>query len=154
MDKLLLRTKSAVDDCEKHLSATECLGSEIESYLTQYLLVVLCADIQQEIYKLTEARAALAADVVIQSYVGTTTRRVLRSVKKEDLSKFVALFGAGKKEQLNAALDDEDVTIFNNAVSNRHDVAHCAGSQITLLELKKALSISEKILAAIKNAIV
>ena len=65
----------------------------------------------------------------------------------------VALFGAGKKEQLNAVLDDVDVTIFNNAVSNRHDVAHSAGSQITLLELKKALFISEKILAAIKNAI-
>ena len=149
----MLRTKLAVEDCEKHLSATGCLGSEIESYLTQYLLVVLCADIQQEIYKLAEARAALAADVVIQSYVGSTTRRVLRSVKKEDLSKFVALFGAGKKEQLNAVLDDVDVTIFNNAVSNRHDVAHSAGSQITLLELKKALFISEKILAAIKNAI-
>jgi hypothetical protein len=153
MQKLLLRTKSAVNDCEKHLSATGCQGTEIESYLTQYLLVVLCADIQQEIYKLTEARAALAADEVIQSYVGTSSRRVLRSVRKEDLSKFVALFGTARKDRLNTSLEDADVTIFNNAVGNRHDVAHNSGSQITFHEFKAALGASEKILGAIQLAI-
>lgn len=153
MEKLLLRTKSAVKDCENHLTTSAGFGTEIESYLTQYLLIVLCADIQQEIYRLTETRASIVKDDAIAAYVATTARRVLRSVGKEDIAKFVGLFGPALKTKLNSLIDDADITIFNNAVNNRHDVAHKQGSQITFRELKNAVAVAQKILKAVEHSL-
>lgn len=153
MEKLLLRTKSAVDDCEKHLTSSAAFGTEIESYLTQYLLVVLCADIQQEIYKISEARASVVKDDAISAYVAATARKVLRSVGKSDIAKFVEMFGPDHKSKLNNFINDADVTIFNNAVSNRHDVAHKQGIQITFRELKSAILVSQKILKGVERSL-
>lgn len=153
MEKLLLRTKSAVEDCEKHLTSSTSFGTEIESYLTQYLLVVLCADIQQEIYRISEARASLLKDEAITAYVAATARKVLRSIGKEEIAKFVGNFGPAFKSKLNDLIDDGDVTIFNNAVNNRHDVAHKQGAQITFRELKNAVSVALKILEAVERSL-
>src|ERR1017187_5747222 len=120
MTRMLLRTISGVEDCERHLNASGALGTEIESYLTQYLLVVLCADIQQEIYKLSEKRALLAKDTGLLSYVCSSAPLVLRSVGKGDIAKFVGYFGSETKDKLNSLLGAADVTVFNNAVESRH----------------------------------
>lgn len=153
MGKLLLRTKSAMTDCEKHLESSDGFGTEIESYLTQYLLIVLCAGIQQEIYKLSEERASVANDAALSAYVSASARRVLRSVGKEDIAKYVGMFGAGTKAKLNSLINDSDVAVFNNAVNNRHEVAHKQGAQLTFRELKDAVVVAEKILSAIAQSL-
>ena len=153
MGKLLLRTKSAMKDCEKHLESSDSFGTEIESYLTQYLLVVLCAGIQQEIYQLSEERASVANDAALSAYVSASARRVLRSVGKEEIAKFVGMFGAETKAKLNSLVNEADVAVFNNAVNNRHEVAHKQGAQLTFRELKDAVLIAEKILSAIAQSL-
>lgn len=149
MAGVLLRTKSGIEYCDEHLTSTNAYGTEIESYLTQHLLVVLCADIQQEIYRLSEERASLANDAALSSYVSATARKVLRSVQKSEIAKFVGMFGADSKTRLNGLVEDSEVTIFNNAVFDRHDVAHKQGSQITFRELQHAVEIAEKLLNAV-----
>ena len=84
MTKLLLRTHAAAQDCEIHLKASRATGTEIESYLTQYLVVILCADIQQELYRLSEERAVAAADGGLSSFVAASSRKILRSIGKSD----------------------------------------------------------------------
>ncbi len=153
MEKLLLRTKSAVEDCERHLTSSAAFGTEIEAYLTQYLLVVLCADIQQEIYRISEARALVVKDEAISAYVAAAARRVLRSVGKDEIAKYVGMFGPNHKTKLNSLINDADVTTFNNAVSNRHDVAHKHGTQITFRELKGAVSAAQKILKGVEQSL-
>jgi hypothetical protein len=153
MDKRLLRTKAAIDDCEKHLTSSGALGTEIESYLTQHILVILCADIQQEIYIISEQRAEMIGDPALVKYVSSTARKVLRSVGKSEIATFVGMFGSDAQKKLNALIDDSDVTIFNNAVSSRHDVAHKQGAQITFRELKDAVAVAERLLEAVENAI-
>lgn len=154
MAKLLLRTESAVEDCEKHLKTSGGFGTEIESYLTQYLLVVLCADIQQEIYRLSEARASIVKDEAISAYVAATARKIMRSVGKSDIANFVGMFGATPRSKLNGLIDDADVTIFNNAVNCRHDIAHKHGAQISFNELKNAIAVAQKILGAVEHSLV
>lgn len=153
MEKLLLRTKSAVDDCEKHLTSSNGFGTEIESYLTQYLLIVLCADIQQEIYRLFEARASMVKDEAISAYVAATARRVLRSVGKDEIAKFVGMLGPTPKLKLNSLINDADVTIYSNAVNDRHDIAHKQGTQITFRELKSAVQAAQNILKAVEHSL-
>ena len=153
MDKRLLRTNAAIEDCEKHLNSSGALGTEIESYLTQHILVILCADIQQEIYKISERRAEIIGDPALVSYVLSTAKRVLRSVGKSEIAAFVGMFGSDAQKALNGLVDDADVTIYNNAVNSRHDVAHKQGAQITFRELKSATAVAERLLEAVEKAI-
>ncbi len=153
MRKVLLRTHAAVEDCEKHLTASNAFGTEIESFLTQYLLVILCSDVQQEMYKLSEERAAVASDGGVSAFVSSAARRILRSVCKGDIAKYVAMFGNDCKDKLNSQLSDAEVTVYNNAVDDRHDVAHKNGALISFGELKNAVLVAEKLLRAAAYAL-
>jgi len=153
MERLLLKTNAAVQDCERHLQSSGSYGTEIESYLTQYLLVVMCADVQQEIYRIAEERASTARDLALSSFVAASTKKVLRSVGKREIATFVEMFGPDCKAKLNSGIDDADVTVYNNAVCFRHDVAHNQGSLITFAELKRAVAVAEKLLTATAQSI-
>jgi hypothetical protein len=153
MNELMLRTKTAIADCESHLKSTNSYGTEIESYLTQHLLVIFCAEIQQEIYKIVDERSDVSNDEGLRVFVRSSGRRTLRSVGKAEIANFLELFGAQAKEKFNSLLDDKDITVYNNAVQNRHDVAHRHGVQISFEEVKDALAAANKILEAVKAAI-
>lgn len=153
MGKHLLRTHAIIDSCEQHLADSGSNGTEIESYLTQHALVVLCADIQNEVLEIIDERVAKCEDVRIQSYVSASSRVILRSVQKDELAGYVKRYGSDIKDQFNDLLDDADVSRYNNAVHGRHGVAHGAGAQITFGELKEAVISAEKILDALKTAI-
>ncbi len=148
MQTPLLRTRAALDDCEKHLQASGALGTEIEVYLAQYLVVILCADVQQGFYSLSESRAATAADTGISSFVAASSRKILRSVGKGEIATYIGTFGSDCKNKMNSQLDDAEVTIYNNAVTNRHEVAHNQGALISFGEFKNAVDVAEKILKA------
>ncbi|MGK2870674.1 MAG: HEPN domain-containing protein [Alphaproteobacteria bacterium] len=149
----LLRTTAIIEQCEGLLSNSDIRGSPVESYLVQHALIVLCAEIQQEIYEIVRARAAQAEDNQLESFVLSASKRVLRSVGKSDLSSFVGHFGGAEKEKFNRLVDDYEVTKYNNAVSNRHDIAHKNGVQVTFSELKEAVSAASKILQALALSI-
>ncbi|WP_345860623.1 HEPN domain-containing protein [Shewanella algae] len=153
METLLLKTQLAFDNCKAHLDESSAWNTEIESYLTQHVLVIMCADIQQEIYRVVEKRVELAADTGLRSFSAAACKRVLRSVGKSELAGFVGHFGADAKDHLNQQIDDATVTIYNNAVSNRHDVAHSSGSNITFRELESAITAAKALITAVSDSI-
>lgn len=153
MEMLLLRTQLAFDNCQEHLNISNAWGSAIESYLTQHVLVIMCADVQQEIYSVVEKRADMADDVALKNYAVATCKKVLRSIGKGEVAGFVGHFGGDAKEYLNNNIDDEDVTIYNNAVSSRHDVAHSIGVNVTFRELEDAIKAARKLITVVSEAI-
>jgi len=153
MTELIRRTRAAIDDCEKHLESTESFGTEIESYLTQHLLVIFCAEMQQELYNLIDERANGIEDRGVKQFVSLSGRRVLRSVRKDEIANFLELWGADVKEKFNSILDDKDVTIYNNAVLSRHDIAHKHGVHVSFQEVKDAVGAADNILEAARIAI-
>ena len=149
MGLFLLRTKLAIEECDKHLRGKSARGPAIESYLTQHVLVILSAEMQQEIYKLLETKASsLPTD--IRTFVSMAGKRLLRGVKKGEIAGFLGHFGAGTKEALDANVDERDVTLYNNAILARDSVAHADGSRITLEELKTAVECAGRILNAVQ----
>jgi len=148
-----MRTRAAIEDCEIHMQSTGTYGTEIEAYLTQHILVLLCADVQQEIYKMLDERATLAGDEEIRRFVSASGEKILRSVNKGDIAAFMELFGAHVKEKFNALLEDSDVTIYSIAVGNRHKVAHRQGAQVSFREVKRATDAASKLLVAVRTAL-
>ena len=153
MNRTLLKTQLAFDNCKRHLDTTGAWGSEVESYLTQHVLVIMCADIQQEMYKLVEKRVEHVNDSALKSFSVASCKRVLRSVGKKEIAGFVGYFGAGAKNYLNAAIDEELVTTYNNAVLNRHEVTHSTGSNITFRELESAIDAARTLIRVVFEAI-
>lgn len=153
MDKVLLRTRAVINDCEKHLESTGAFGSEIEFYLAQHILVILCADVQQEIYQIAESRAVIAGDNELVNYVISSGRRILRSVQKDEIASFIGLFGSQAKDKLNSLVNERDVTLYNNAVRSRHDVAHKLGAQITIGDLKNTATAATRLLEAVRESL-
>ena len=149
----LIRTTAIIEDCEVVVSSPEVNGSPIESYLVQHALVVLCAEIQQEIYEIVRVRAAQADDQQLANFVSNAAQRVLRSVGKSELAGFVGHFGREEQARFNQLVNDAEVTKYNNAVNNRHDVAHRSGVQVTFSELKDAVSAASNILQALASSI-
>ncbi|MGC0836443.1 HEPN domain-containing protein [Pantoea agglomerans] len=150
---VFIRTKAAIETCSIHLDATQSRNTEIESYLTQHILVIMCAEIQQEIYLALENRAHLNGDSELKNFAVASGKKILRSVSKKDIANFVGMFGARAKDHLNNNVDDAEVTLYNNAIAKRHDVAHNNGTNITFNELVKIINSAEKLILAIGCAI-
>lgn len=157
MTERLIRTHTIITECEAVKSIYELNGSPIESYLVQHALVVLCAEMQYEIYDIVENRAKQASDQQLTKFVSSAAHKVLRGVLSSEIVGFVGCFGEDEKDKFRNSIREEDFTKYNNAVSNRHKVAHQNNAQlnvqVTFLELKEAYSIATDILAAMESSI-
>jgi len=136
------------------MGETDSSGTEVEAFLSQYLLVVLCAEMQEEIYRIIEIRASRCGDDEICSFALASSRRILRSVKVAELSGFVAGFGQGRKDRFSSALDERAILQYNSAVDNRHAVAHKSGAQVTLMDIKEIISSATLVLESVMAAII
>ncbi|MDC6120859.1 HEPN domain-containing protein [Serratia rubidaea] len=148
-----LRTKAVMETCHSHLEDSQTWNTEIESFLTQHILIIMCAEIQQEIYYALEVRAHLNGDSELKDFAVASGKKILRSVAKKDIANFVGMFGARAKAHLNENIEDHEVTLYNNAVTKRHDVAHNTGTNITFRELQEILRSAEKLIIAMGDAI-
>jgi hypothetical protein len=150
---IFLRTKTVMETCHCHLETSQAWNTEIESFLTQHILIIMCAEIQQEIYHILETRAHLNGDSELKDFAVASGKKILRSVGKKDIANFVGMFGTRAKTHLNDTVEDHEVTLYNNAVTKRHDVAHNTGTNITFRELSQILESAEKLIVAIGEAI-
>ncbi len=153
MSDPFIRTETAIEECEQHLKDSASLGSPIESYLTQHILVILCAEMQQAICQSIDTRATASGNASLTAFVGECARRVIRSLLKSELAGVVGMFGSSNKENFNNSLTDSEVYIYNNAVKERHTVAHVRSMNVTFAELRSALRAARKVLTAFQTAI-
>lgn len=152
---MLLRTKTALKECQEHLEATNAGGTAIESYLTQHILVLLFADMQQEIYEALEKKTEQVSEKSIQEYVSSTRKNIIREVSKSGIAGFVSRFGTDAKRKFDDCLKDkeQEISCYSNAIGDRDSVAHKQGAQVTFSEILKAVAASELILSAVKIAL-
>jgi hypothetical protein len=152
---MLARTKNAIEECQKHLKDTEASGTIIESYLTQHLLVLLSADMQQAIYECLDKKAENVDPESIRLFLSSAGRSLVRGVKKSAIAGFVKYFGKDAKQKFDDCLKnkEQEVTHYGNAIENRDSVAHKQGVQVTFSEIKQAVHAAEIILSAVTKAL-
>jgi hypothetical protein len=152
---MLLRTKTALKECQDHLEATAARGTVIESYLTQHILVLFSADMQQAIYELLEKKSKQANQESMRLFISSAGKTLVRGVKKGTIAGFVNHFGADAKQKFDNCLRDKEpeMTLYGNAIDNRDSVAHKQGAQVTFSEIQQAVDVAELILSAVKSAL-
>ena len=144
---LLLRTQVALEDCERHLDTTATKGSPIEAYLTQYVLVTMCAEVQETFIAMLQAIAERGCDTDTATLTKALIKKSVKGASKDFMAETLDLFGRGYKQQFNGMLEEAQVVRYKNAVSERHLVAHYSGTNISLLDLRLAVTAAIHILS-------
>jgi hypothetical protein len=126
--------------CSEHLERSSGTGTIIESYLTQYLLVAMCAAFEEEIKKTILSRAAKARDRYLLAFVESCVGAIFRSARSSEIAGLLNRLSEDHKKdfQDRLSVNPRAETFFNNIVTNRHATAHrVSGSTITFKELVK-----------------
>lgn len=153
MSLFLPRTLLAIEECEQHLANTGTIGTSVESYLTQHILVIMCAEMQQEIYGIVNQRASKNIDLQLTKFISVAQTRMLRSVKTGEIAGFLGHFEGAFKEIFGNSFSEKETSIYNNAVADRHDIAHKRGANVSFEDLKKACSVAIKILETVNTTL-
>lgn len=133
----LNRIEEALEKCRDHLTKTNSFNTEIESYLTQYLLVLICATLEKEIKSIVIQRARNSNDTHLESFCRSCVSQLFRSIKTNQISGLLGRFGDDYKTAFSNKVNGTRAeTFFNNIVSNRHQVAHDSGVNTTYEELE------------------
>lgn len=151
----LPRIDKAIEVCGKHLEGSASVGTEIEAFLTRYLLVLMCASFEELIEDLVSARAAKSQDAALASFVRSAMGQVFRSVKTSEIAGLLGRFGQDQKTGFQDEMkrNERAETFFNNIVTNRDGTAHATGSNLTFSELVLFYSESHVVLDAVKSAL-
>lgn len=128
-------------------------GSPIEYFLSQFLVVALCAEMEERLDECVKERGRDGSDSRLAQYVSSTAKASRRGVKKKEISALLGLFGSDVKEAFNCRMDDAQVTKYNNLVAARHYAAHGEGSNVTLGEVREVLEIADEILRVAHEAL-
>jgi len=134
----LTHVDDVIATCNEHLDTTQARGTQIESYLTRYLLVTTCAAFEEEVKRIVLQRAARTGDRYLLAFVESCIGAVFRSVKTSEISGLLNRLGEDFKKDFQQKLkaNEKAEAYFNNIVINRHGTAHrTIGSSLTLREL-------------------
>jgi hypothetical protein len=139
--------------CEQHLRDTSTANTEVEFFLTQYLLVRICAEYETRIKLLIERRCSRTNDSHIRTFVQKSARTVCRDFNISDIKGHLARFGDDYATGFRGLIDQQLEIVWNNIYTNRHAVAHGVGTQMSLRELKQHYEKSQDVLEAVALAL-
>lgn len=142
----------AIEICQEHLDRTNSRGTEVEAFLTRYLLVLMCAEFEEEIEGIVLRRLAGASDKHIASFAKSVLDVVFRSMKTSEIAGLLNRFSPEHKAQFQTLVNGTRAeTYFNNIVLGRHSTAHSLGSNVTMRELVEFYDEGHRVLDAIQE---
>jgi hypothetical protein len=95
----LPRIDASISECKNHLDETASFGTEIEAFLTRYLLILMCATFEEEIEKIIIDRVDKSGDPKLSSFVKSCLGSVFRSIKTSEIAGLLGRFGAEFKDK-------------------------------------------------------
>jgi len=132
--------EETLEKCTEHLSSASAYGTEIESLLTQSLLVLMCVEFERKIKALVQEQCSSVTDTSIKVFIISCVGVVFRSAGSGEMAGLLNRFGSTHKEAFNQKTKENQraVTYYDNIVTNRNRIAHSEGSSnATFQEVKR-----------------
>lgn len=140
--------------CKNHLDATNTWATEIELFLVQYLLVRICAELEDRVPVLFERRCSRGTDAQLTQFAIKTVHYVTKRFAIQDLGIVLKRFDDGYHKHFNkAVIANNSHLAWDSIYNNRHAVAHGAGIQMTFNDLSKAYGDCLSVLDALVGAL-
>jgi len=149
---------SKIDDvletCKYHLEENNAKGTEIEVFITRYLLIYICSIFEKEIKKIIVERASKVNDPFINSYVESSLKATFRQISTNGIAVTLKYFGNKYKEKFNDKINGTKMqNDYNSIVNDRHFTAHDSGSNLTFNDLMGYYEEGHKILDVLYDVI-
>lgn len=141
------------DICQKHLAITNSNDTEIDSFLTQYLLVYICGEYEKEIKEIIKRRVDKTGDRELASFVAE--KGDVRSLRIGDLrGNILKPFSDKCAKLFDSKIKGTDSEIkYQNIVENRNLVAHGESVNMTFKELSESYRLATDVVKAVSDAI-
>ncbi len=125
-------------DCEKHLDSTATRGTEIESYLVQYLLIRICAEYETRVTALVHRRCSRTRDHHLKSFAQKAAEFVCKRFAIASIAEVLGKFGDDRRLAfLGQVMNGNAHVAWDNIYTNRQAVAHKTGTQMSFGDLKR-----------------
>ena len=147
------RVEMTIEVCQEHLNSTRSYGSQIEAFLTQQLLVIICAEIEKAIKEMIIAQARDRCSDDFQTFIKSCLNATFRSILSSEIAGLLKRFGTARKQRFLELMDENAKNAYDSIVVNRHNTAHGSGSNLTFREAvefyRKGLSVIESLSTAL-----
>jgi hypothetical protein len=131
------RVRDALDLCKKHLDATRTRNTEIEAYLTAFLLVYTYANLEAAAKECIQVRSGHITDPRAQAFVAASWEELWRGLKVTELGKFIGRYDEDCRDRfIKGVTSDDRHVAYSNLLENRHLAAHAATATMTFLEFE------------------
>lgn len=153
----LPQTFAAISDCREHLDSLADPDPAVVSYLTRYLNLTMCAEIELIVTHLIHQRIEKGCDESSVRFLKARARNAIRSARYGEIKSVVAQFGSDYKrdfeEQAGKILNEDMVAKLGVAVGKRDSIAHRAPPDITFQELESAYDVAEKVMGIVNSVL-
>ncbi|MEO1237252.1 MAG: hypothetical protein AAFX76_10740 [Planctomycetota bacterium] len=149
----LLKSETALEDIQDHLKEYDLVGSPVESYLAQFLVVVFSSEIEDIVRVLTQEKVRSLGGEKLIPFFESMSKKLLRSVQKSELSGYLGNFGEDVKQDFKHGCDDNDVRLFDIVIRARHRVSHTTGTQVSLNDVVQGIDAGHRIMGAFESAL-
>ena len=146
----LIRTEMAIEQIEA--LPEDLLDSPIQSYIAQFSAIQFCAEMQQELRKIV-IQSAEDHFPLAKNLSESACDKMLRSVKKSEISGFLGNFSDNLKDIFNEHITDQIESRYNKVVLARHKIAHGSIGDITPRDVLLGMEAATKILEAFTLAL-
>ena len=146
------RIDQALEKCQSHLSS-KTIEIEIESLLTQSLLILIYAEFELAIKNLIKKRCSSISDDSVKNFVVGCTDSVFRGLKIDEMAGLLGRFDESCKETFTRGLNQKTRDMYNNILNNRHRVAHGEGSPVTFRDVKQSYEQAHVLLDCFREAL-
>lgn len=143
---MLSDIRYVVDSCQNYLKNTKTSGTSLESYLTKYLLISICAEYEKEIKRIVRRKAINPTNEDLTSFIIKKTD--VRSLRICDLkNNILRLFNDSYPIKFQELLNGMNyVSKYSNIVENRNLAAHGESVNMSFDELIKTYESAENVL--------
>jgi hypothetical protein len=150
----LTQIDRAIETCKEHLAQTNTQGTEVETFLAQHLVVMICGAFEEEIEKIVVQRLGASNDPEIEAFARSALDAVFRSTGIKEISGLLNRFNPEVKKRFqDRVCGTRAETFFSNIVTHRHQTVHSGGSTLTLRELADFYDEGHTVLDAISVAL-
>lgn len=147
------RVEMTIEVCQEHLNSTSSYDSEIESFLTQQLLVIICAEIEKAIKAMIIAQARDRCSDDFQAFIKSCLDATFRSMKSSEIAGLLKRFGTARKQRFLELMDESAKNAYDSIVVNRHNTAHGSGSNLTFREAVESYRAGLSVIESLSTAL-
>ena len=145
---------AAIKTCNKYLDQTKTRGTDMDFYLTKFLLISITGKFEEDIKKILLTRVCSCNDPQLTKYIDGKFLSY-KYLKLPDIrGEILAKFDNKLKIQFDKKIKGDPEINYTNIVNNRNNAVHGGVVQLTFQDTVTAYGEAQKVIAALEDTLV